>query len=161
MMKSLCIAPLAVVAIASPALAKVMTPSEYVMTAGAGDLFEQTSSKLVLQTTQDPKVRAFASEMIADHGKSTAAVKAAAAKARLKAAPPQLTPLQSEKVAELQSASGPDRDSLYLAQQKAAHGQALAVQKAYAMEGTSAPLKDAANGIVPVVEQHVAMLKTM
>jgi putative membrane protein len=149
------------IATASPALASVMTPSQYVMTAGASDLFEQTSSKLVLETTQDPKVRAFANEMIADHGKSTAAVKAAAMKAGLKPAAPHLTPLQSEKVAELQSASGPDRDALYLAQQKAAHGQALAVQKAYAMDGTSAPLKAAAGGIVPVVEQHIAMLKTM
>lgn len=161
MIKSFFISAAAVAAIASPAVATVMTPSEYVMTAGASDLFEQTSSKLVLQTTQDPKVRAFASEMIADHGKSTAMVKAAAMKAKLKASPPRPTPLQSEKVAELQSASGPDRDALYLAQQKAAHGQALAVQKAYAMEGTSAPLKSVAGGIVPVVEHHIAMLKTM
>ena len=151
----------AVAATATPAFAKVMTPSDYVATAGASDLFEQTSSKLVLQSTQAPNVRSFATMMVTDHGKSTSAVKAAAAKAGIEAAPPQLTPLQNEKIAELQAAGGAERDALYVAQQKAAHGQALTVQKAYAMEGTAAPLKRAAGGIVPVVEHHIAMLKTM
>ncbi|MDB5661914.1 MAG: putative rane protein, partial [Sphingomonas bacterium] len=49
----------------------------------------------------------------------------------------------------------------YIAQQKTAHGRALNVQKAYAMEGTAAPLKDAAEKIVPVLENHVEMLKGM
>ena len=160
MIRTLLIAA-AAASIATPAFARVMTPLEYVTIAGASDLFEQTSSKLVLQSTQEPNLRSFATMMVTDHGKSTAAVTAAAAKAGVKAAPPQLTPLQSEKIAELQAAAGAERDALYVAQQKAAHGQALTVQKAYAMEGTAAPLKSAADGIVPVVEHHIAMLKTM
>ncbi len=151
----------AVLVVAAPAAAQVMTPAAYVATAGASDLYEQTASRIVLETTGDPKVRAFAQMMVGDHAKSTAAVKAAAAKSGVRAAPPKLTPLQTELVAQLRGEAGPARDAAYVAQQKVAHGQALTVQKAYAMDGTAPALKAAAAGIVPVVEHHVAMLKTM
>jgi len=147
--------------IAAPAAAQVMTPTDYVMTAGASDLYEITSSKVVLETTQDPKVREFAQMMVMHHTKSTADVKAAALRSRLRPAPPKLTPLQQELVTELRAENGTARDAAYIAQQKASHGQALAVQKAYSMEGTAPALKAAATGIVPVVEQHIATLKTM
>ena len=158
------LAPLALVAVcgaAAPAFAQAMTPPEYVMTAGASDLYETQSSQLVLETTQDPKVRAFATMMVQDHGKSTAMVKAAAAKSRVPAKPPKLMPLQAELIAQLRAEKGPARDAAYVAQQKAAHGQALAVQKAYADGGTAPALKSAAAGIVPVVEHHIEMLKAM
>ena len=147
--------------LAAPAFAQVMTPSEYVMTAGASDLYEITSSQLVMETTQNPQVRAFAQGMVADHMKSTADVKAAAGKSRGRAVPPKLNPLQQELVAELRAENGPARDVAYIAQQKASHGQALNVQKAYAMEGTAPALKDAASTIVPVVEHHIMMLMKM
>jgi putative membrane protein len=147
--------------IAAPAAAQVMSPSEYVATAGASDLYERSASELVLQTTADPKVRDFARAMIAQHTESTAMVKAAAMRAGLHPRPPMLTPLQNEMLAELRATSGPARDAAYLAQQKAAHGQALDVQQAYASEGLSAPLRAAAAKIVPVVQSHVRMLMTM
>ena len=147
--------------IAVPAAAQVMTPAEYVMTAGASDLYEITSSRVLLETTQDPKLRAFAQMMIADHTKSTADVKAAAARSRVKTMPPKLNPLQQELVSELRAEHGTARDATYVAQQKASHGQALNVQKAYAMEGTAPALKDAAAATVPVVEHHIMELKAM
>jgi putative membrane protein len=146
---------------AGPLSAQAMTPTEYVATAGASDLYEIQSSQTVLKTTQDAKVRAFAQQMIADHTKSTAQVKAAAARSKVKAPPPMLNPLQAELVAELNGESGPARDARYIAEQKASHNQALFVQKAYAMDGTAPALKTAASGIVPVVQSHVEMLKTM
>lgn len=147
--------------IAAPAAAQVMAPTEYVATAGASDLYEITSSQTVLESTADPKVRQFAQMMIMHHTKSTADLKAAAAKARVTAPPPPLNPLQTELIAELRAEQGPARDAAYIAQQKASHGQALNVQKAYAMEGTAAPLKSAAAKIVPVVQSHIAMLMKM
>ncbi len=147
--------------IGAPAAAQVMAPTEYVATAGASDLYEITSSQTVLESTADAKVRQFAQMMIMHHTKSTADVKVAAAKARVTAPPPALNPLQTELVAELRAEQGPARDAAYIAQQKASHGQALNVQKAYAMEGTAAPLKSAAAKIVPVVQSHIAMLMKM
>ncbi len=151
----------ALVLAATPAVAQVMAPAEYVKTAGASDLYERTSSQLVLQTTKDPKIRAYAQQMIADHAKSTADVKAAAARAKVSAPPPELMPAQAELIAQLRAESGPARDATYLAQQRASHNQALDVQKAYALDGTAPALKAVAGKIVPVVEGHVAMLKAM
>lgn len=147
--------------LATPAFAQAMSPAEYVKTAGASDLYEITSSRTVLESTTDPKVRMFAQMMIRHHTRSTADVKAAATRAKLRPAPPMLMPLQNELIAQLRAESGPSRDQAYIAQQKASHGQALAVQTAYAEEGTSVPLKTAAAKIVPVVKQHIAVLKTM
>jgi putative membrane protein len=147
--------------VASPAAAQVMTPAEYVKTAGASDLYERESAKLVLTTTRDPKVRDFANMMLEIHTKSSADVKAAAMRSRMKVAPPMLMPAQAEMLAQLRAEQGASRDAAYIAQQRAAHGQALTVQKAYAMDGTAPPLRAAAAKIVPVVEDHIAMLMKM
>lgn len=158
-MKTLFLTP--VLFLSVPAAAQVMAPAEYVATAGASDLYERTSSQIVLETTTDPKVRSFAQMMVSEHAQSTADVKKAAAKSRVSAPPPKLNPLQTELVAELRAEQASARDAAYVAQQKASHGQALNVQKAYAMEGTAPALKAAASKIVPVVEKHVELLKAM
>lgn len=151
----------AIVAIAAPAFAQAMSPTDYVANAGASDLYEITSSQTVLQSTGDSKVRMFAQMMIRHHTKSTADVKAAATRARLQPAPPMMTPAQNEMVAQLRAASGPARDQTYIAQQRQAHDQALALHQTYAREGTSAPLRRAAAKIVPVVKSHIATLQKM
>lgn len=147
--------------LASPTFAQVMTAKEYVGTAGASDLYERQASQIVLQSTADPKVREFATMMLSAHAQSTADVKAAAAKSGVKAGPPMLMPAQLEMIAQLRAEKGAARDAAYIAQQRAAHGQALAVQKAYAAEGTAPALKIAAVKIVPVVEHHIMMLAAM
>jgi putative membrane protein len=145
----------------SPASAQAMTPSEYVMTAGASDLYERQSSQIVLETTANPKVREFATMMLTAHAKSTADVKAAALKSKVKVAPPKLMPAQAEMIAQLRGETGAARDAAYIAQQRTAHGQALDVQKSYAMGGSAPALKMVAGKIVPVVEHHIMMLKAM
>lgn len=147
--------------LAAPAFAQQMTPDAYVAAAGASDLYEKTSSQLVLQSTKDPKVRTFAQGMIRDHNKSTAMVKSAAAKAGVKPKPPVLTPEQKDMVAQLRTATGSTRDQTYLTQQQTAHQQALALHQGYATDGTAAPLKTTAGQIAPVVQHHIDMLKGM
>lgn len=146
---------------AVPASAQVMSAGDYVATAGAGDLYERTSSQIVLETTDNPKVRDFATMMMTAHAQSTAEVKAAALESKIKVTPPMLKPAQAELIAQLRVETGPARDAAYVAQQRAAHGQALAVQKAYAMDGAAPALKQAAGKIVPIVEHHIMMLMTM
>lgn len=156
----LAVAGLAALA-ATPAMAKVMTPAQYVMTAGASDLYERQSSQLVLATTANPKVREFATMMLSAHAQSTADVNAAAMKSNVKVAPLMLTPAQAKMIAQLRGANALARDTAYIAQQRAAHDQALGVQKVYAMGGTAPALKMTAAKIVPVVEHHITMLKGM
>jgi putative membrane protein len=148
-------------AIAIPAAAQVTSPAEYVKAAGASDLYERTSSQIVLQTTSDPKIRSFATMMLRDHAQSTQMVEAAAAKSGLQPAPPMLTPEKAQLIAQLQDQTGRARDATYLTQQRAAHRQALALHQAYTSSGTAPALKMAASKIVPVVQEHIAMLSKM
>ncbi|MBT2187989.1 DUF4142 domain-containing protein [Sphingobium nicotianae] len=151
------LAALASFAIAAPLYAAT-TAATYVAKAGGGDLYETQSSKLVLTTTKDAKVRAFADRMIADHAVSTAKVKAAAAKSKLTVAAPKLDAAQNAMMAELKAATGPARDKLYLQQQHKAHEMALALHQDYANSGDKPALKSAAAEIVPVVKQHIASM---
>ena len=152
---------LAAIGLAGPAFAKAKTPAEYVKMAGASDLYEKTSSQLVLADSKNTGVRDYAQHMIKDHTKSTAEVKAAAMKAGLHPAPPKLTAMQAGDVAKLRAAHGTARDKLYLQQQKTSHDMALQLQQGYADNGTSAPLKATAATIAPVVKEHIAMLDKM
>lgn len=150
-------------ALAVPAVAMAAAPmsaSTYVMKAGASDKYEIESSKLVMATT-NAKLKHFADEMVTDHTKSTDEVKAAAMKAGMKVAPPMLDAEQRANIAKLKAASGSARDAMYIAQQKVAHQQALALHESYSMNGSVVPLKMAATKIVPVVKHHIQMLSAM
>jgi putative membrane protein len=133
----------------------------YLAKAGASDLYEKTSSQIVLQSTRNPEVRRFASMMVTDHTKSTAMVKSAAARSGVRARPPRLDPMQRRMVAELQRAHGRDRDQVYIEQQRQAHQMALTLQQDYASTGSAPPLRRAAGNIVPVVQHHIDMLSRM
>ncbi|MGI4880389.1 MAG: DUF4142 domain-containing protein [Janthinobacterium lividum] len=154
---SLACAGISVAASAAPP----MSAANYVAKAGASDLYEINSSKLVLDTSHDDSLKTFAQMMVDDHTKSTADVVAAAKSSGMNPAPPKLMPKQAAMIASLQKASGKSRDSLYKKQQVAAHQQALTLQQSYATNGTDPNLKAAAGNIVPVVEHHLSQVKQM
>ena len=137
------------------------TPATYVMKAGAGDQYEIQSSKLVLQSTRNAKLRQFAQMMVQDHTKSTADVTTAAKQARLAPKPPMLDAKGKADVVALRKATGTGRDRLYVTQQKAAHQKALALHQGYAANGTAAPLKAVAAQVAPVVQTHITELQAM
>jgi len=146
--------------LAAPAVAQVTDAKSYVMKAGAGDLYERESSKLMLGSANGG-VKMFAQQMIKDHTDSTAKVKAAAMQAHMMVAPPKLAPEQSHLLAELRAARGTARDKLYVSQQKNAHQQALMLHQTYAAGGDTPSLKMVAGKIAPVVQHHIGMLDKM
>ncbi len=143
------------------AVAQAPAAPTYVMNAGAGDQYEIQSSRLLLTSTKNAKLRSFASMMVTDHTKSTADVKAAAMRAGLHPAPPKLDAMGTKNVAALRAATGTARDRLYVEQQKSAHQRALTLHQTYAQSGTAAPLKTVAASIAPVVQTHITELSTM
>jgi len=158
-MKTFTIAALGGLLLAGVAHA-ALPPADFVKKAGASDLYEITSSKLVM-TSANPKVHAFAAEMVKDHTKSTADVKAAAMKSGLHPKPPVLEPKQAADITALKQVKGAARDTLYVSQQKAAHADALALHQDNAQNGGAAALKAASAKIVPVVQHHISMLNAM
>ena len=137
-----------------------MSARDYVMKAGAGDLYEKRSSQLVL-SSRKPAIRSFARSMIRDHTTSTNDVKAAAMRAGLRPSPPMLEPKQAAMIRDLEAARGSERDRIYLDQQRIAHDQALMLHQTYSRSGDARPLRMAADKIVPVVEHHIDMLRSM
>jgi putative membrane protein len=140
-----------------PALAQtVLSPAQYVAAAGAGDLYEKTSSEMVLKDAKSADVKRFAQMMIADHTKTTSEVKTAALASHLKLAAPEMTSKQKAMLDELKSAPAGQREQIYLTQQRAAHREALALHQGYAATGSDNGLKKVATSAVPTVQQHVA-----
>lgn len=146
--------------LADAAYAAPPTPV-FLAKAGASDLYERTASNIVLASTRDAAIRRFARMMVADHGKSTAMVKAAAARSGLHPRPPMLDPAQRKMIADLRHARGRDRDRVYVDQQKQAHAEALGLMQDYAATGATPALRRTAGDIVPVVQHHIDMLHNL
>jgi putative membrane protein len=142
------------------AVAAVPTAKQFVMKAGASDLFERKEATL-MESSANADVSGFAKQMMTDHTKSTTMVKSAAMKDGLKPGAPMLTAKQKSDLAALMAAKGSDRDSLYITQQKAAHAEALDLMQGYSTDGTATHLKMTAGKIAPVVQSHIDMLDKM
>ena len=151
-------AAVALVPVAASAIA--LPAKTYVMKAGASDMFETESSKLVLDSA-NPKVAGFAQMMITDHGKSTSDVMAAASADGMTPGAAMMTPKQKAMIDSLKRTSGSARDTLYIKDQIAAHRATLMFQKQYAMTGDKPHLKDTAGMIVPAVEKHLDAVTAM
>ena len=154
---------LAAVALGAAPLAAMPAPPapEFVKMAGASDLYEKTSSQLVMKSAKHAEVKSFASMMVADHGKTTADVTAAAKKDGLKPMPPKLMPAQAKMIADLKAAKPADREKVYVDQQVTAHQQALDLHTAYSTGGDKPALKQASAGAVPIVQAHLDKIKSI
>jgi putative membrane protein len=142
---------------AAPAPAPVpQTGQDYVDKASASDMFEIESGRLAEDKAQSDDVKTFARMIVKDHRKSTADLKAAAAKASPPiAVAPALDAEQSADLAALRSAAAADFDRTFLAQQIAAHEKALAMVRAYAGNGDVPSLKEHAAAVAGPIEMHL------
>lgn len=126
----------------------------FVDMASASDMYEVEAGKLAQSMGKAQEVKDFGKMMEADHTKSTADLKAAAAKADGVTVNPQLTAKQQSDLDVLKSA-GDSFDSVYKTQQLAAHQQALSLLEGYASAGDQQALKDFASKTAPVVQTHL------
>lgn len=133
-----------------------LAPADFVNAAAASDQFEIQSSQMALEKSQNADVKSFAQMLITEHQKSTADLKAAAAKAT-----PALTPkpaLNAEQRADLDAlrqAGGADFDRVYLTKQVPAHQKALDMLTSYAVGGENQGLKDFASKTQGPVQKHL------
>lgn len=138
------------------------TPQEFADMAAASDTYEIESSKLAQDKAQDAKVKDFAAMLVKDHTKSTADLKAAAAKATPAVTPtPALNSEQQANLDALKAASAADFDQLYLSQQVPAHEKALGMLQGYSAGGEVVPFKEFASKTAPVVQHHLEEARSM
>jgi putative membrane protein len=132
----------------------------YLFHAGAGDIYEITSSMLAIQKSQNPAVRQFATMLIADHTNTTNVALANAKSAGVMPPPPELSPMQKDMISQL-IAAGANFDRVYLQQQAVAHQQALAIQSGYASQGDVPSLRATATSAVPIIQGHLNHVQGM
>lgn len=139
-----------------------MTAQAFVDAASGTDAYEIAAAKLAQSKSSNAQVKSFAADMIKDHTKSTADLKAAAAKAEGHPTPSgMMTAEQQANMTKLQGLSGPEFDKEYAKQQVDAHQKALAALQGYASSGDSPPLKDFASKTSTVVEHHLDMAQKL
>ena len=141
-----------------------VSTSDYVAQAAAGDLYEIQAGHIAQGKARENAIKAFATTMIKDHGTMSSTLMAALDNAQRKIAHPsdQLPTDKQAMIDQLKATpKGAQFDSLYLGQQLQAHQQAWALQKGYATDGDDASLRQVAASAVPIVEQHLAMLKAL
>ncbi len=146
----------------SMAMPADMTPnnaSAYVRIAASSDMYEIQSSQLALSKAQNASIRGFAEMMVRDHTNTTQQLAAAATAAGVGAPPQSMLPLHADMVARLQARSGADFDREYARQQLMAHQQAVALHTNFAARGDAPALRTVAAAAVPIVTQHLNMVR--
>ena len=133
------------------------TPGDFVKNAATGDMFEVMSSKLAVMSATDPKIKAFAREMVDEHTKSTRELKAArSTDNQTEELPTALDAGHQALIDVLRKQTGAQFDATYKAQQIDSHTKTLALMRSFASSGTGA-LKAHAAKTAPAVEMHLKM----
>jgi len=154
----------ALMVLASPAGAQTQGSAQtrnYVAAAGQSDAFEMLEANTALAQSKDPKVRAFAQQMLHDHGQLSQSLSKAAASAGVAPPPTGVGADQAPLLAALQGLHGAEFDRAYWQHQALAHRSALTATQGYAANGDSAPVRQAATAAVPVITAHLAMAEQM
>lgn len=164
------LAACALLVAAVPAAATLPMPSPaaapqdaqaFLFNAGASDIFEIVTGQMAFMHAANPAVRSFGSMMIGDHTNTTNSALATAMAAGVMPPPPELSPMQKDMVGQLMAAAPANFDRVYLGQQMAAHGQALALMQGYSRRGDVPALRQAAASTVPLVTRHIAQIRQL
>ncbi len=139
-----------------------VSSSAFVQNAARSDMFEIRASKLAETKSSSPELKKFAAEMIKGHMKTTAGLKKAIAEGDVNTPiPAGLDKRRKGMLENLRASSGPEFDKRYVAQQIAAHQEALDLMKGYADHGDNPALKAAAGKTAPIVQMHLDMAKRL
>jgi putative membrane protein len=130
--------------IACPAFAQSTKPAaphtvdlhKYVEDAAGADMFEVKASQLALQRSQDPAIREFAQQMVAEHTDSANKLKMELEKAKVEVVPPKtLAPEKQAMLDRLMNVGIQDFNKMYMSMQIAGHEEALKVHSEFASSG--------------------------
>jgi putative membrane protein len=134
---------------------------DFVLEASASDKFEIASSKLALQNG-DEAVKTFAQQMITDHEKTSAELKALIDSGKVKGAPvPAITDDDKKRVDNLGKLEAADFNKEYVDEQVEAHEDAVDLFKRYSEEGENPELKAWAAKTLPALQHHYMMAQEL
>ena len=132
-----------------------MPTKDFVQAAAQSDQYEILAGRVAVVESHDPRIRAFAQDMIQDHTKTSQALEQAAMASGLSPPPPGLSDDGSKFLNQLQSLRGLEFDKAYMTQQVLAHTQALVVEQSYVTGGSDPNIQQVARSAVPIIQHHL------
>lgn len=137
--------------------------AKFVKEASLGSQFEIESSKLALDRSTNPEIRAFAQQMIDDHTAAAAGLEKAMADSKIDAAikPAALDEKHVKILDELRNEDVKDFDEEYAEAQKKAHRKTVNLFEDYAKDGEDPALKSFATNTLATLKSHKDMAKTL
>ncbi|MDQ3321634.1 MAG: DUF4142 domain-containing protein [Acidobacteriota bacterium] len=119
---------------------------------------EIEAGRMAVSKTQNPEVKQFAQQMIAEHTRANKELMPIAAKKNV-TLPTDLDPTHKTMAADMSKLSGAEFDEEYMEGQVADHEKTVALLQAQVDNGTDADAKAFAVKTLPVVKMHLEMAR--
>jgi putative membrane protein len=143
------------------ALGIAPTTADFVKEVAISDMFEIETNKLG-QEKGNAAEKTFASQMVADHTKTSTELKGLVSSGKVQAQlPTALDSSHQSKLDKLKAESGKDFSSDFDSMQVSAHKDAVSLFERYAKGGDSADLKDWAGKTLPALKHHLEMAEDL
>jgi putative membrane protein len=137
------------------------TTADFVKEVAISDMFEIDSSKLAQDKGHAPE-KTFASQMVADHTKTSTELKTLVSSGKVKTElPTTLDSSHQSKLDKLKGESGKDLSSDFDSVQVSAHKDAVSLFERYAKGGDNSDLKDWAGKTLPTLKHHLEMAENL
>lgn len=128
--------------------------------AAISDMFEIQAGKLAQDQAKEQGVKQFGSHMVADHTKTSDAMKTMAREKSM-TLPAKLDSEHQQKLDKLRGLKGDQFDSAYLQGQMDAHQTAVTLFRQQAENGKDADLRRFAEQSLPTLEQHLRQVRDL
>ena len=137
------------------------TVGGYVTNAAIADMYEVAAARVALERSKNADVKKAAQMILDDHTRSSNELKAAVASAGTDVTiPTEMDERRKGMVDNLRQAPADGFDQVWLAQQTAAHQEALTLHRGFADNGDNAALKAHAAKTAPVIEKHLQHVRS-
>ena len=142
-------------ALPRPSPGTAISEADFVFENGSIDLFAIRSSELALQRSSSARIRDFAQTMIEDHKGTSAQLSLEGRRLNLL---PSATLRPSEQVMFDSLTSSSRFDADYVRDQRIVHQKAIALDAAYAANGSSPTLRPVAAAALPIEQRHLRLI---
>jgi putative membrane protein len=133
----------------------------FIKEAGAGNLAEAELGQLAEQKAATPAIKEFGRWMYTDHGLTANKWLAAILREQHESFQPALTAEQKQLKQKLEGLSGTQFDQQYVEHMVQDHEKTIPVFEKEAKEGHNPAIKNYAEGLTPVLEQHLTEVKEL
>ena len=134
--------------------------ADFVKEVAMSDMTEIAAAKVALERGNAPE-KAFASQMITDHTKTSEELKSMVPAEARAAVPTALDSSSQSKIDNLKNAKPNDFSSDFDSMQVSAHKDAVSLFERYAKGGEDAKLKEWAGKTLPALQHHLEMAQNL